>query len=109
MLSPKTSLINLFTPFWHVCVCHQPRHLYQILPADGHNTDTLLCILRVLPICSQGNRETGEPARDSLVVQWLGRSAFTTVAQVQSLVRELRSRKLRGVAKKKKNWLKVTH
>ena len=30
---------------------------------------------------------------NSLLVQWLGRKAFTAVAWVQSLVRELRSRK----------------
>ena len=35
-----------------------------------------------------------------LVVQWLGLSAFTAMARVQSLVRELRSCKLLGVAKK---------
>ena len=35
----------------------------------------------------------------SLVVQWLGFSAFTAVAQVQSLVGELRSHKLCGVGK----------
>ena len=29
----------------------------------------------------------------SLVVQWLGRGAFPAVAQVQSLIRELRSHK----------------
>ena len=33
------------------------------------------------------------------MVQWLGLGTFTTVAQVQSLVGELRSRKLRGVVK----------
>ena len=39
---------------------------------------------------------------NSLVVQWLGLGAFTAVAQVQSLVGELRSPKPRGMAKKKK-------
>ena len=39
---------------------------------------------------------------NSLAVQWLGLRAFIARAQVQSLVRELRSCKLRGVAKKKK-------
>ena len=38
----------------------------------------------------------------SLAVQWLGFGAFTAVAQVPSLVRELRSHKPQGVAKKKK-------
>ena len=38
---------------------------------------------------------------NSLVVQCLGLGAFTAGAQVRSLVRELRSRKPRGVAKKK--------
>ena len=37
-----------------------------------------------------------------MVVQGLGLSAFTAMAQVQSLVKELRSRKLLSVAKKKK-------
>ena len=36
------------------------------------------------------------------MVQWLGLGAFTAVAQVQSLVGELRSPKPRGMAKKKK-------
>ena len=36
-------------------------------------------------------------------VQWLRLSAFTSVAQVQSLVGELRSCKSHGAAKKKKN------
>ena len=36
------------------------------------------------------------------MVQWLGLGAFTAMAQVQSLVRELRSCKLHSVAKKKK-------
>ena len=40
--------------------------------------------------------------RSSLVVWWLGIGAFTAVVWVQTLVRELRSCKLCGVAKKKK-------
>ena len=36
------------------------------------------------------------------MVQWLGLGDFTARAQVQSLVGELRSHKLRGVAKRKK-------
>ena len=38
---------------------------------------------------------------NSLAVQWLGLGAFTAVAQVQSLVRELRSRKPHSTAKNK--------
>ena len=38
---------------------------------------------------------------NSLAVQWLGLHAFTAGAWVQSLVRELRSPKPRGAAKKK--------
>jgi len=38
---------------------------------------------------------------NSLAVQWLGLSAFTEVALVQSLVGELRSPKPWGIAKKK--------
>ena len=40
--------------------------------------------------------------RNSLAVQWLGLGAFTAMARVQSLVRELTSRKPRSTAKKKK-------
>ena len=40
-------------------------------------------------------------AGNSLAVQWLGLSPFNTGARVQSLVRELRSHKLRGIAKHK--------
>ena len=36
---------------------------------------------------------------NSLVVQWLGLGAFTTTAQVQSLVRELKKKKARDVIK----------
>ena len=39
-------------------------------------------------------------SRHSLVVQWLGFGAFTAGAQVQSLVRELRSHKPHDMAKK---------
>ena len=35
------------------------------------------------------------------MVQWLELGAFTAVAWVQSLARELRSRKMHGTAKKK--------
>ena len=41
----------------------------------------------------------------SLVVQWLGLSAFTAVARVQSLVGQLRSHKPSGEAKKKKKYM----
>ena len=45
---------------------------------------------------------------NSLAVQWLELGAFTARPWVQSLVRELRSHKLRGMAeKKKKKTLKV--
>ena len=37
------------------------------------------------------------------MVQWLGLDAFSAAAQVQSLVKELRSCKLCGIAKKTKN------
>ena len=39
---------------------------------------------------------------NSLVIQWLGLSSFTAVAQVQSQIGELRSCKQRGAAKKQK-------
>ena len=42
------------------------------------------------------------PKENSLVLQWLGLSAFTAQAWVQSLVRELRSCRLHGTAQKKK-------
>ena len=40
----------------------------------------------------------------SLAVQWLGLRAFTAVARVQSLVRELRSRKPHSTARKVKKY-----
>ena len=40
--------------------------------------------------------------RNSLAVKWLGLSAFTALARVQSLVAELRSHKPPGAAKKQK-------
>ena len=43
------------------------------------------------------------------MVQWLRLRAFTAGAQVQSLVRELKSQKLHGVAKKKKKKKKIEH
>ena len=36
------------------------------------------------------------------MIQWLGLGAFTVGGQVKSLVKELRSLKLHGLAKKKK-------
>ena len=44
---------------------------------------------------------------NSLVVQWLGYGTFTVVAQVQSLVEELRSHKPHTAAKKKKKRKKA--
>ena len=38
------------------------------------------------------------PWESSLVIQWLGLSAFTAVTQVQYLVRELRAHKTQGAA-----------
>ena len=48
------------------------------------------CVTIKLYLQKQGN---------SLTVQWLGLSAFTAVARLQSLVEELRSSKPCGVAK----------
>ena len=48
--------------------------------------------------CGEKKKNQGH----SLAIQWLGLSAFTAVAKVQSLVRELRSHKLHGTAGKKK-------
>ena len=45
------------------------------------------------------------PKENSLVLQWLGLSAFTAQAWVQSLVRELRSCRLHSTAKTKKRNL----
>ena len=42
---------------------------------------------------------------NSLVVQWLVLGAFTAGARVPSLVGELRSRKLHGVAKRNNKFL----
>ena len=44
-------------------------------------------------------RETKGLSGNSLVVQWLGLRAFNAVAQIQSLVRELRSHKPSSAAK----------
>ena len=41
-------------------------------------------------------------SRNSLAAKWLGLSTFSAVTQVSSLVRELRSHKPHGEAKKKK-------
>ena len=43
-----------------------------------------------------------ETLGNSLEVQWLGLGAFTARARIRSLVWEMRSRKLRGEAKKEK-------
>ena len=40
---------------------------------------------------------------NSRTLQWLGLGAFTAGARVQSLIGELRSRKLHGVAPQNKN------
>ena len=42
------------------------------------------------------------PHENSLVVQWLELRAFTAKGEVHPLVRELRSHKLQGTAKKRK-------
>lgn len=39
---------------------------------------------------------------NSLLVQWLGHLPFSVESQLQLLVRELRSHKVRGVSKEKK-------
>ena len=57
---------------------------------EPHSAWVTVCGLRK---CFLGN---------SLVVQWLGLGAFTAVAQVQSLIGELKSHKPCGMAKKKK-------
>ena len=46
-------------------------------------------------------------AGNSLAVQWLGLSPFNTGARVQSLVRELRSHKLLGIAKHKQTKMTI--
>ena len=43
------------------------------------------------------------------MVQWLGLGAFTAGTQVQSLVGELRSHKLRGASKEKKSCVLEVH
>ena len=69
--------------------------------------------VEILPKCSSGVRVhvafspgkwtsaqsiQSQPEGSSLAVQWLWLSSFTTVAWVQSLVRELRSHKPKGTA-----------
>ena len=46
-------------------------------------------------------------AQEFLVVLWLGLGAFTAGVQIQSLLRELRSRKPHDAAKKKKKTLSM--
>ena len=43
----------------------------------------------------------------TLKVQWIGLLIFTAVAKIQCLVRELRSCRLHGTAKKKKNLMSL--
>ena len=49
------------------------------------------------------NRETNTKGGNSLVAQRLGHSAFTAMAQVQSLVRKLRSQDTPPLQKKKES------
>ena len=64
--------------------------------------------IHLVSVVLWGKRKTKHPllkkmhSGNFLAVQWLRLGAFTPGAQVQSLVRELRSRKLCGAAKKKK-------
>ena len=60
-------------------------------------------MLKTLATIKSKHLQTG----NSLVVQWLGLCAFTARAQVQSLVRELRSHKPLGAAKKKEKIYKL--
>ena len=53
-----------------------------------------LCLLNRSQVCLQ------KAVRNSLAVQWLGHSAFPAEAWVQSLVGDLRSRKLLSSARK---------
>ena len=50
----------------------------------------------------RGSHHKKRELGSSLAVQWLGLGAFTAGARVQSLVRELGSRKPRSMAKRKK-------
>ena len=51
------------------------------------------------------NRETNTKGGNSLVAQRLGHSAFTAMAQVQSLVRKLRSQDTPPLQKKKEKLM----
>ena len=65
----------------------------------------LIYVVRNYSDCSVGNRQRVSKVKtpgNSLVVQWLRLGTFTAWAQVRSLVRELRSWKPCGAAKKKK-------
>ena len=69
-----------------------------------------VCFLKILPVsligqfilCHTNTTLKNKYARNSQVAQWLGYGALTVGSQVHSLVRELRSHKPGGVAKKKK-------
>ena len=67
------------SPLWLLRATTASTQLQQLFPSLGYG--------------QKGN---------SLVSQWLGLSDFTAVAQVQSLVRELRPHRLRLCQKKKK-------
>ena len=69
-------------------------------PAESHNADSLgvTLLLQILQDCIElSKKQKGKSFKgNNRVVQWLQLSTSTARAQVQSLVRELRSSKLHG-------------
>ena len=97
LVTPGGARPHLPLPFREDCFLHPFLFQSNMFPLKGFII--LECLLddKTVPF-----RVSYKKKENSLVVQWLGLCAFTAGAQVQSLVRELRSREPHSVAKKKK-------
>ena len=98
LVTPGGARPHLPLPFREDCFLHPFLFQSNMFPLKGFII--LECLLddKTVPFRVSYKKKKG----NSLVVQWLGLCAFTAGAQVQSLVRELRSREPHSVAKKKK-------
>ena len=92
-------------PFIYVLLSYYKGRVewLQQRPYDSQSLKYLFCS-PLQKVCRAHYRKS---KRNSLVVQWLRLDASTAEAQVQSLVRELRSCKPNGTAKKKKKFWKL--